>query len=186
MRRTALALVILVQVACGSSKSPTAATPSPTPVPSPTPTPTPTAAPTPTPDPLAACTPEPPPIYGFTLNIRTDQGYEKILGARPVVRDPAYCTSIGFPGYSICHVRPEGDPQAAACDNHVVGIAQDTGRYGPTWNWDKKPCRSSDDRSTAAGCRNHQTNQYQVYAFGPGKYMACAEANKGCKALVIN
>ena len=50
----------------------------------------------------------------------------------------------GFGGY-FCFTRPEGDPQAEACDYLAVGQASDTGRWGPTWTGTASRAREDDD-----------------------------------------
>ena len=54
-----------------------------------------------------------------------------------------------------------------ACDYLAVGKASDTGRWGPTWTVDGKPC------SPNGGCTNHPDNQFLVLVNGNGKYLAC-------------
>jgi hypothetical protein len=178
--RMALTVVLggLVFCSCGGS---TPATPTPTPTPTAVPTPT----PTPTPDPDTLCIPDPPPIYGFVVKVHADFGFKKILDSRALVADVTYCTAVGYPGYQICVVRDENDPQAVTCNNHVTGKAADTGRYGPTWSWNGQPCRGAGDGSEGPGCKNHPTNQFLVFAFGPGDFMACAEGGQGCRTLTI-
>jgi hypothetical protein len=169
--------MLLVFVSCGGS-SPI----DPIPTPTPTPTPVPTATPEP---PEIACTPVPPPIYGFRLKIHDDFGWKKILDSRPLIQDTAYCTSVGYPNYSQCVVRDENDPQAVTCANRVTGKATDTGRYGPKWTWNGMPCRAIGEGSDDAGCKNHPSNQFLVFAFGPGEYTACAENNMGCNTYTV-
>ena len=161
---------------CGSSNGVT-----PTPVPTPVPTPT----PTPTPDPQIACTPVPPPIYGFRVKVHDDQGFKKILDSRALIQDVNYCTAIGYPGYSICVVRDENDPQAVSCGNLVTGRAEDTRRYGPTWFYNGEKCRPINDPSDGPGCKNHPSNQFLLFAFGSGEFMACAEGRRGCNSITI-
>jgi hypothetical protein len=181
VRRSLLAMVVVASAlgGCGGSSSV-----SPNPVPTnAAPTPTQTAAPAE--DPLIACTPAPPPIYGFIVKIHDDLGYKKILDSRGLVQDITYCTAVGYPNYNICVVRDEMDPQAVTCNNRLTGKAEDTGRYGPTWFWNGQPCRPIQDPASGPGCKNHPTNQFMLFAFGPGEYMACAEGRRGCKTLTI-
>lgn len=180
MQKTLTTLgVIVLLFGCGGSPS----GPTPQPTPTATPTPVPTATPEP---PEIACTPVPPPIYGFRLKIHSDFGYKKILDSRPLIQDVNYCTSVGYPSFSICVVRDENDPQAVTCANRVAGKASDTGRYGPTWSWNGKPCRAIGEGTDDPGCKNHPSNQFLVFAFGPGEYTACAEKNLGCNTFTVN
>jgi hypothetical protein len=81
-------------------------------------------------------------------------------------------------------VRRDSDPQHTTCTNLVSGIS-DTGRYGPNWFYnDHTPCRAAGEGGNDPGCRNHETNQYLVYAFGPGKYTACHE-NAVCSDFIV-
>jgi hypothetical protein len=140
------------------------------------------------------CVPSPPPLYSFRIKVFADVGYRKLLDSTPLVgKNAAYCTSLGLAG-EICVVRTEGDPLAVTCGNAVVGRAQDTGRYGPTWYWgDKHPkvtgsfgklCRPPSDTSDDLGCRNHDSNQFMLWAYGPGYFTACAE-NGACHTFAV-
>jgi len=178
------AVLVLCLAACGGSDPATKPDPAPTPTPAPEPTPMP--VPTPTPENLdkdTYCVPAPPPFVGFKVKIQNDLGWKKVLDARALVGpDAAYCSSIGQTG-NACVVRNEGDPQEGTCNNLVTGIAEDTGRYGPTWFYNDRYCRGIDEGDNSAGCRNHESNQYLVYAFGPGTYAACA--HNICREFVI-
>jgi hypothetical protein len=137
----------------------------------------PTSAPAPTPTPARppgmTCFPTPPPLYGINVKVQQIAGGRKTLDSRPqVINLNGYCESVGFGGF-FCYTRREDDPQAVACDYMAMGQASDTGRWGPTWTADGKPC-SSDD---STGCRNHPDNQFLVIAKGPGEYAACANPN---------
>jgi hypothetical protein len=152
-------------VGCGGGADvPTVApTVGPTAIPVPTPVPSPTVA-------ALACSPTPPPLYGIFVKVQQDSGGRKTLDSRPrVINIDGYCEKVGFSGF-FCFVRKEDDPQAQACDYMAMGKASDTGRYGPTWSVDGKPC--SEDDST--GCRNHPDNQFLVIAKGEGDFSACA------------
>jgi hypothetical protein len=109
-----------------------------------------------------------------------------VLDSRGVVADVNYCTAVGYPGFSICVVRDEMDPQAVTCNNHIAGKAEDTGRYGPTWFYNGVKCRPINDPGDGPGCKNHPSNQFMLFAFGPGEYMACAEGRLGCNSIVID
>ena len=163
---------------CGSSPVVT-----PTPPPSTPPTTTPTAPPTS--DPLVACSPAPPPIYDFRVKVHDDQGYKQVLDSRARVQGADYCAAIGYSGSDICVVRDENDPQAVTCNNLVAGRAEDTRRYGPTWFYNGEKCRPINDPSDGPGCKNHPTNQFMLFAFGPGEFMACAEGRRGCHSITI-
>ena len=156
-------------LACGGgADSPTNP---PTPRPTATPTPVPTPVPTP---PLPAgmtCSPTPPPLYGVNVKFQVGTRGRKTLDARPqVINVNGYCESVGFGGF-FCFTRKEDDPQAVACDYMAMGIATDTGRWGPTWNADGKACTTNNDIN---GCQNHPENQFLVIAKGDGAFQACA------------
>jgi hypothetical protein len=178
-------LVLFPILSCGgggsSSSNPSAPTVNSTPVPSPTP------EPALTPETLlhdTYCVPAPPPLYKIKLKIQIDFGWKKVLDTRAFVGpDANYCSSIGLPG-EICVVRDENDPQSVGCNNLAMGKASDTGRYGPTWYWNGQPCRPAGEGDNDPGCRNHETNQFFIYAFGPGTYLACG-ANGICDGFVV-
>ena len=114
-------------VHCGGGGSNSGGGPS---SPGPAPTPAPTAAP-----PVAlVCDPTPPPLYGFRMKIHQNSGRRKTLDATPLVVNTSddYCGQVGLDG-NFCFTRPEGDPQREDCDRMAMGMAGDTGRYGPTW-----------------------------------------------------
>lgn len=189
--RPALAVLGVVAMstlaACGggSSSAPTAA---------PTPVPTPVATPTPVSDSPGFCSPTPPPLYGIKVKIHDDSGFRKILDTRPQVinvgSNPSYCEIAGFANGNFCFTRTEGgDAQMFACDSMAVGRSPETGRWGPTWYYNGKPCEAVGE--TTAGCRNHPDNQFMVIAKGPGEYVACANPNvpvagDRCGMIVIN
>jgi hypothetical protein len=86
-----------------------------------------------------------------------------------VINMNGYCESVGFGGF-FCFTRREDDPQSVACDYLAVGQASDTGRWGPTWTADGRPCTDAD----GPGCQNHPGNQFLVIAKGEGQFSACA------------
>jgi hypothetical protein len=122
--------------------------------------------------------PPPPQITRVNVKIHARQSARSILDATPLVGpDVDYCREIGYTdGRSICSVRPAGHPERAACEADRVGTASDTGRSGPTWTADGRPCGS---RPSGAHCENHPDNQYLVYAYGSGTFRACV-ANGAC------
>jgi hypothetical protein len=164
----AAALAALVYCGGGSS-SPTG---------NPTPVPTATPAATPTPDSPGLCSPTPPPLYGIHVKIHDDSGFRKILDSRPQVvnsydASPSYCERAGFGNGPYCFTRTEGgDEQMFACDSMAVGRSVETGRWGPTWYYNGKPCEAVGEGTV--GCKNHPDNQFMVIAKGPGTYAACA------------
>lgn len=180
------ALALAALAACGGGSSgPTGSASPPAVVPTPTPTPTPVA------ESPGACNPTPPPLYGIKVKIHDDSGFRKILDSRPqVVNTGGYCAAVGFgAGDRFCFTRFEDDPQAAACDSLAVGKAGDTGRWGPTWYYDGKPCTAVGD--TTPGCRNQADNQFLVIAKGPGEFAACASPSvpvegDRCGTFVVN
>ena len=130
------ALALTALSSCGGSSNPAQ--------PAPAPTPTPTPAPTPTPSLLSQlppgmiCDPTPPPVYGLSLKMHNP----RTMDSRPqVINVNNFCGRAGFdPGSKFCFTRTEGDEQSTACDYLAVGKAADTGRWGPTWSVDDKPC----------------------------------------------
>jgi hypothetical protein len=172
MNRTAPGAVAVLSlaalVACGGGGSGS----NPTPVSTPTPTPTPAATPTlPT---GLVCDPTPPPLYGINVKVHFDSGGQrKTLDSRPVVINMGdFCDKAGFAASAkFCFTRQEGDPQATACDYLAVGRSGETGRWGPTWSYNGKPCTAGPGEN---GCSNHPDNQFLVNTRGDGTYEACA------------
>jgi hypothetical protein len=149
--------------------------------PNPTPTPTPEVPPLPA-DPgggggsgvlIGFCGgPAPPSISRVKVAVLNTQPARRVLNATPLVGpDEAYCRLIGYTdGRLFCPVRPEGHPEREACEALQVGRATDTGRAGPTWTADGRPCLG---RTGGASCQNHPDNQFLVIAFGTGIFEAC-------------
>jgi hypothetical protein len=159
--------VLLALVYCGGSDS----------TPPTTPTPGPTVAPTTNPPPVGplSCDPTPPPLDSFRLKVHLDAGNKKTLDSTPIVLNvDNYCQSVGLDG-DYCLTRPEGHPERQDCDRMAVGIADDTGRYGPTWFYDGQPCH--DLAPGEDGCSNHPDNQFLVIAKGRAEVAACADPN---------
>jgi hypothetical protein len=181
MRRAVLTYVaaaaVVVLNACGGSSNT-----SPNPNPSSTPVPAPSPTPTPTPDFKSQCgDPVPPPLYGMKLSVQVDQGSRKLIDSKPVVENTgrgsqadSYCFKVGFDfRVAYCDTRPEGNAQREACDALVVGRATDTGRIGPTWSKDGKPCDMGGNGSSSP-CSNHPDNQFLAISRGDGQMLACA------------
>jgi hypothetical protein len=166
-RRALVPCLLVAAVAslarCGSSPTPPTV-----------PTPLPTVAPTPTPEPTLAplvCNPTPPPLYGIKVSVHINQGFRKTLDSKPLVKNvDDYCQRVGLDGH-FCFTRAEDDPQRADCDRMAMGIAPDTGRYGPQWFYEGLPCSGGGDQP---GCNNHPDNQFLVIAKGKGEFAACA------------
>jgi hypothetical protein len=162
--------------ACGSGSGT-----GPNPNPSTTPPPITVPTPTPPPDFRAQCgEPAPPPLYGMKVKINADNGFRKQMDSNPVVENTgrgtsdSYCGKVGFDSRALfCETRQEGHPQRGACDALIVGRASDTGRYGPTWSKDGRPCQPA-DTSQQVGCSNHPDNQFLAIARGDGEMLACA------------
>jgi hypothetical protein len=116
--------------------------------------------------------PLPPPVSRVNVKVHLVQPTHKVLDATPLVGpDASYCRAIGYTdGRSFCPVRPDGHPERSACEALRVGRASDTGRVGPTWSADGRPCRGPE---TGASCLNHPDNQFLVYAYGSGTFRAC-------------
>jgi hypothetical protein len=168
----AAAASVLTFVACGGDgPTPTAA---PTPVavvPTPTPQPA-TPAPAKTLPAGMVCDPTPPPLYGLVLKVHNDTGGRKTLDSRPMVMNVGdFCEKAGFASSAkFCFTRTEGDSQAPACDYLAVGRSAQTGRWGPTWSWNGKPCTAGGGED---GCSNHPDNQFLVNTRGAGVFEAC-------------
>jgi len=175
------AVIVGILAGCGGGGS--VSTPNPVPTVAATPTPAPT--PTPTPAAIACGKPTPPPLYGFRLKVHDDQGFKKILDSRVLVgRDAAYCASLGLPG-DICVVRDEHADDAVTCGNLVAGLSSQTGRYGPNWYWNDKPCRPAGEGEQEPGCKQHPSNQFFALAFGPGTYTSCGDNDRVCHGIEI-
>jgi hypothetical protein len=168
-------LTLAALAACGGGGSG-----NPTPVVTPTPVPTPAATPTPTPRATLpagmVCDPTPPPLYGINLKVHNDTGGRKTLDSRPVVINvDNFCERAGFATTAkFCYTRTEGDTQAPACDYLAVGRSAETGRWGPTWSYNDKPCTAQAGEN---GCSNHPDNQFLVNTRGEGVFEACAAAD---------
>jgi hypothetical protein len=117
--------------------------------------------------------PTPPPISRLSVRVHTSQPDRNVLDATPLVGpDPAYCALVGYTdGRLFCAVRPEGHPERSACEALRVGRASDTGRIGPTWTAEGRPCQG---RTEGPSCLNHPDNQFLVFAYGSGTFQACA------------
>ena len=165
----ALLVAALLVVSCGGGSA-TAPNSVPTPVPTPEPTPTPT--------PTTNCSPLPPPISRFKVKIQSkNREFWDIDGTALVGPNGEYCASIGFTdGRTICTVRPEGDPLRAECELWAAGIAEDTGRPGPTWTRDGEFCTG---RDTESQCEHEPNNLFQLRIYKGGLIKVCAE-NKAC------
>lgn len=164
------------------------------PAPQPSPTPAPGALPDEGPLPAipggggdaaaAGCgEPEPPPVSRLNVKVHSRQADRVLLDATPLVGpDAAYCRRIGYTdGRSFCPVRPEGHPEREACEAARVGRASDTGRPGPTWSANGARCTGP---GGSPSCLNHAANQYQAYAYGAGRFEACA-AGGACGEVVL-
>ena len=157
---------------CGGSSSPSQPA-------TPTPGPTPTPVPTPTPGivlpPGMTCSPTPPPLYGMKVSIFDDSSPPIILDSKPLVTNvEGYSARVGTGGETqkFCETRPEGHPERTACDYLMTGKSPATGRWGPTWTWNGKPC----DGENFTSCANHQDNQFMAVAKTTGQYEACASS----------
>jgi hypothetical protein len=171
--KVAAGMLIMVVAAarCGSSSA----------TPPTTPTPIPTVAPTPVPTPAGivlpagmVCDPTPPPLKRVLPQMWRTRGKGWILDTKPQVMNyDGYCQRTGQNGGAWCDTRVEGDPQREACDYLAVGISSETGRWGPTWTFNGKPCDPPNAEPTT-DCNNYPDNQFKAIARGPGLYEACA------------
>lgn len=160
-----ISLMVMAAARCGSSSA----------TPPTSPTPVPTLAPTPVPTPVGVilpagmvCDPTPPPLLRLNVSQWRPHGDGWVLDSSPVVPNvDHYCDRVGFGDWKFCFTRAEGDPQRVACDYLVTGKASDTGRWGPTWTYNGKPCDGT------AGCVNNPDEQFKAVARWPGYYEAC-------------
>jgi hypothetical protein len=189
LRLSALALFALLGACQGheststglpdaSSLIPVAPAPQPSPTPAPTPTPEDPLPGTPGTgggDPGSCGAPVPPAVSRINVKIYNSSHDRVTLDSTPLVGpDIAYCKAIGYTdGRSFCPVRPDGHPQRLACEAARVGRASDTGRVGPTWTADGRPCTGP---SSSASCMNHGSNQFFVFTYGAGTFRACAQS----------
>ncbi len=158
-------VILGVLVACGGSQgaAPTQPTPPPTSTPTPQPTPTPLI-------PVGmVCDPTPPPMLRMHVKVHAAENGHIVLDSKPQVPNvDHYCDRVGFGNWRFCDTRIEGDPQRVACDYMAVGIAIDTGRWGPTWYYGDRLC------SESTQCSNHPTEQFMARAKNSGTFRACA------------
>ena len=126
-------------------------------------------------------TPYPPPISRMSCKIHLyGQEYYSLDSTALVGHDQAYCTSVGFTdGRSLCPVRPEGSPERLACEAWRVGLAEDTGRPGPTWTFNGKYCTGKE-----SGCENHPQNQHALLVYTSGTFRVCAQTGSCCEVVV--
>ena len=139
-----------------------------------------TTPPTTQPPITVACTdPTPPPLHAVAVKVQTQVNANRwLLDSKPLVTNvDCYCQKVGLGSCTSnnCETRPEGNLQREACDAMAMGKAKDTGRFGPTWYYNDKPCIGAGD--LGSGCVNHDSNQFLVVAKGAGNYQACAAAN---------
>jgi hypothetical protein len=199
MKRALRASLLAASVVAGSCGHDTSAPVQPEPLPNanalipsapaPQPTPTPTPGTVPEGDPLPATPgrpsdpaggasagcgePVPPAVTQINVTVHGRQADRVVLDSTPLVGpNVAYCRQIGFTdGRLYCPVRAEGHPERVACEAARVGQAADTGRVGPTWSADGKRCNGPDGGTS---CLNHPDNQFLVFAYGAGRFRACA------------
>ncbi len=161
---------LAVLTACGGGSG--SGNPTPVTVPTPVPTPTPTPTPKLTLPAGMVCDPTPPPLYGLVVKVHNNVGTRKTLDSRPaVINVDNFCERAGFATTArFCFTRTEGDTQAEACDYLAVGKSPETGRWGPTWSYNGKPCTAGPGED---GCTNNPDNQFLLNTRGDGTYEAC-------------
>jgi hypothetical protein len=122
------------------------------------------------------CDPTPPPLKRVLPQMWRPRCDGWILDTKPQVMNvDSYCQRTGQGGGAWCDTRPEGDSQREACDYLAVGISSETGRWGPTWTYEGKPC-DPPNQPGSSNCLNYPDNQFKAIAKGPGLYEACASA----------
>jgi hypothetical protein len=116
----------------------------------------------------------PPQVSRISVRVYNASNDRVTLDSTPQVGpDRAYCEAIGYTdGRSYCPVRPDGHPERLACEAARIGRASDTGRVGPTWTADGRPCGGV----SGTCCVNHGSNQFFVFAYGAGTFRACAQS----------
>ena len=188
MRTISASFLLLATLACGGGEQ------NPT-TPQGTPTPTPTPQPTPTPNPYAASCGSPLPphdkAYGYHVKVHSEPSRNrKVLNASPLIRDDAYCTSIGVPG-GTCQTRFEDDPRRAACDHYLSGMSE-AGRPGPDWyeeaNGQRHRCATpTRPNGESPNCSVREENQYLLNIHAAGKYIACqgAGTSRTCGVCIV-
>ncbi len=165
---------IVALAGCGSG-TPSQPNQSPTPI-----TPPPSSPPPPTGivlPPGMVCDPTPPPLHYLNVYVYdyAPGPGRIILDSKPVVMNvDNYCDRTHQGSGKFCDTRLEGDPQRTACDWLMIGISPATGRWGPTWTWNDKPCGTVATDETFTSCANHQANQFMAIAKTTGHYLACA------------
>lgn len=83
--------------------------------------------PPPPPPPPSGCpNPQPPPVSEFIVKEHTKGPNWTVVDSTPKVKDSQYCSAIGQPGI-YCPIRPEGDPNRAACEAVSTGTVVWTG-----------------------------------------------------------
>ncbi len=180
------AAVGAVLIQCGGSPSSPSASPTAVPTPHLTPTPTPTPAGIVLPTGMT-CSPTPPPLLRMKVGVFSTDGGRVVLDSKPIVVNvDHYCDRVGFGDWKFCDTRPEGDPQRVACDYLATGQASDTGRWGPAWIGEGKPCGAEFSQ-----CANHPTNQFMAIAKNKGEFQACASelapvAATGTRCGILN
>jgi hypothetical protein len=121
--------------------------------------------------------PYPPPVTRIKCEVHMKGSEYYTLDATPMVGpNIEYCASVGFPDRSICPIRTEDAPDRTACEQWRVGKAKDTGRPGPTWT----KADGSYCTGPASGCSNHPDNQFQLWTYGKGSWVATAENGAYC------
>jgi hypothetical protein len=121
---------------------------------------------------MVCSSPTPPPLLRMQIKVHAGDDGRWVLDSSPLVpNDNGFCDKVGFGDWKFCQTRPEGHPERVACDYLAVGIA-DTGRWGPTWIGEGKPCGAEFSQ-----CANHQSNQFLAVAKAKGEFQACVADN---------
>jgi len=118
--------------------------------------------------------PYPPPIDHFNSKIWLPGPEFDTLDSTPIVKDAAYCASVGFTDMGACPVRAPGNPERKPCEDWRVGNAKDTGQPGPTWTFNGHYCTGP-----ASGCEHDPENAYKLRVYVQGTFVMCAQ-NGAC------
>jgi hypothetical protein len=132
------------------------------------------------PPPESGCgKPFPPPLSDFAVKVNTHGVEYSILDSTPRVTNCAYCKEAGFvDGRCTCPLRPPEASDREACENWAVGIANDTGKPGPTWKHINEDGSKNFCTGPESGCEHDPAGPYdlRVYNNGPGLYRVCADS----------
>jgi len=112
-----------------------------------------------------------PPLRAGVLQPRLDRPRRARPGLLHVGR--LHRRALALPG------APGGQPRAAGLRGVAGGLAEDTGRPGPTWTFNGKYCTGKE-----SGCENHPQNQHALLVYTSGTFRVCAQTGSCCEVVV--